>query len=522
MGERALMHRRLMRLLAASLLVVLFGAACGQKARVHIAGATRAGSNAQVTEDGEVLPGEESDGALAVGEGGVGGGAVSTTTKRTGQTASGAADQGGQIVVTAADKTGVTETDIKVGFHAPLTGAAAVPLIDIDRGTTIYQQWAASKGVKIWGRNVSTIWRDDQYSPSHAVEVCREMVEKQKVFLLIGGAGTDQILACARYAARAGVPYLSAGVTEKVVGSLKNYFAFTMSYPQQAKPLAEMIYRFDPGSSIGGKVYTDRCDDDSAGQAADPFCRQIGSGTPRVAVLYSDTEGFFDARDEFLRQWKAVSGVDVHRQISVTKFNISTGQANDAVLQLKNDGIDVVYVLTAPTNWLSILRVAQGQRYAPRWVGVGLTMGVNTAATAACGQSRDAFENSLFMNPWMTVDNPNYNSQFAEAWAQFGDGTPFTQHDIAFGLWGGSIVQHALFQAAGRNLSRSAFVAAIENLQNGRVPKNTPAGSIIDIYSVQNYTSSDHFGANQFHLLYGNCSAARWSDVPGRQFVSGF
>ena len=47
------------------------------------------------------------------------------------------------------------------------------------------------------------------------VQVCREMVEKENAFVLVGGGGADQITACAKYADEAGVPYFSAGVNEE-------------------------------------------------------------------------------------------------------------------------------------------------------------------------------------------------------------------------------------------------------------------------------------------------------------------
>ena len=49
---------------------------------------------------------------------------------------------------------------------------------------------------------------------SAAVQVCREMVEQEGAFLLVGGGGADQITACAQYADENGIPYLSAGVNE--------------------------------------------------------------------------------------------------------------------------------------------------------------------------------------------------------------------------------------------------------------------------------------------------------------------
>ncbi|MGH9197402.1 MAG: ABC transporter substrate-binding protein, partial [Acidimicrobiia bacterium] len=414
---------------------------------IHVAtgGAPGVGETGQVLvnpQTGEPLPGPEG-GGTATGQG------ASGASQPTGS--QGAAATQGSTQARAGDTDGITATEIKIGLHAPLTGAAAVPLVDIQRGTGIYSSWLKGKGGSIHGRHMTTIWRDDQYSPSEAVRQCADLVEKQKVFMLVGGAGTDQILACARYAASKGVPYLSAGVTENVVKGLNNYFAVSMSYPQQGKLLAEMVHKFDAGSQ-GGKVFADRCDE-GAGAAGDPFCRNIGDAAPKVAVVYSNTDGIYDGRDAFLRAWKEVSGKDVDQTFAITKFNIAAGEANSLVQRLKSGGFDVVYPLTSPTNWLSILRVSEGQQYAPRWVGVGLTMGINTVATTACGQSGNSFANSLFLNPWFSVDSGNAR-QFAEGW-----GGDYRDHDIAFGLWGISIAEHSMLDAVGKDITRSKFIS---------------------------------------------------------------
>ena len=97
------------------------------------------------------------------------------------------------------DTTGVTDTEIRIGVHAPLTGAGAnAP--SFEKGKDLYFQ---SVG-QINGRTVKVFFEDDKYNPSSAVEACKKMVEQDKVFLLVGGGGADQIAACAKYAAGVG------------------------------------------------------------------------------------------------------------------------------------------------------------------------------------------------------------------------------------------------------------------------------------------------------------------------------
>jgi ABC-type branched-subunit amino acid transport system substrate-binding protein len=71
--------------------------------------------------------------------------------------------------------------------------------------------------------------------------VCRELVEQDKVLMLFGVTGSDQITACARYAESAGVPYLSAGVNEDGLTGLRNYFAVSQTYAQQNRTIVGLI-----------------------------------------------------------------------------------------------------------------------------------------------------------------------------------------------------------------------------------------------------------------------------------------
>ena len=132
---------------------------------------------------------------------------------------------------------------IKIGAHAPLTGAAPIPSDSAEKGNDLYYKWLKEQGKDINGRQVEALLRNDNYNPSQAVAVCKEMVEKDNVFLLYGFAGTDQIQACARYAASAGVPYLSAGVTEAGLTTAPTYFAVSLSYAEQGSLLVDFMDR---------------------------------------------------------------------------------------------------------------------------------------------------------------------------------------------------------------------------------------------------------------------------------------
>ncbi|MDQ3941228.1 MAG: ABC transporter substrate-binding protein, partial [Actinomycetota bacterium] len=196
-------------------LVVL--ASCGQKPGVseEFAGGTLP-PGATVNAQGQIVDAEGN--VIGQAPGGldgaaVGGGAIdlgSDDAGTSGGDASTDADSSGGgsgAPPLTGDSTGVTKDTDTIGAHAPLTGAAPVPSDSAHKGNALYWEWLDHNDKRIHGRRVETVLRNDNYNPSQAVAVCKEMVERDRVFFLYGFAGTDQIQACARYAASVAVPY---------------------------------------------------------------------------------------------------------------------------------------------------------------------------------------------------------------------------------------------------------------------------------------------------------------------------
>ncbi len=124
---------------------------------------------------------------------------------------------------------------VKIALHGPLTGAG-VPQESFRTGTPKY--WKNHKLAN--GFSVDAVAIDDKYNAPDALRACNAAAKEY--FLIVGGAGTDQIQACAQSQVlrRGNVPYLSAGVTEAGLGALPNYFATSLTYKQQGPLVIKM------------------------------------------------------------------------------------------------------------------------------------------------------------------------------------------------------------------------------------------------------------------------------------------
>jgi ABC-type branched-subunit amino acid transport system substrate-binding protein len=313
------------------------------------------------------------------------------------------------------------------------------------------------------------VFRNDNYNPSQAVSGCREMVENEKVFLLVGIAGTDQIQACARYAASVGVPYVSGGVTEIGLNTLPNYFAAWMSYKQQGPLLADLLVD------------------------------KLGAKNEVNGMVRFNTPTFQDAHDAFFSGMDK-KGADVEYDRAVSK-TAGASEAQTLATELNQRGVQNVYVLVSPTFFLQLAQAAANQNYRPQWVGVGLSMAIDTVASVGCRNNR-SLENARFLNPFPAfVDSNRFDPNFRSA-----GGTD----DIQFGLWGTSKVLAAMFKNTGKNLSRESFVFA-----------NERAGTIkTGVFPDLKYSTSSHFGGSAMHLNRADCANNRW--VTEQAFVTDF
>lgn len=468
------MRRRLLPTVALLAVLSLVVAACGQKSGVHLAtgGDGLSGDGAitgevgETTPEGEVVIGYDEQGNAITAPAGsdaasaaVGGSGGTTSTRRGGtQTA---------LTTTTTAKTTTTSPTkawgptVTIGIHAPITGAAPLPssfqqAADFVSG---YFNDPAHPERRPHNRTIDILIKDDQYQPAIATQRCTEMVKQSNAFLLIGAAGTDQIQACARYAASAGVPYLSAGVTEKGLRSLKNYFAISMSYKQQAPYLAKFMKAKYPT------------------QASDPN---------KVYMVYSDTPNFGDAVSAFLTAFPGAKTYKLPRTPNQTDLS---NAARDLCGKAQ-----LAYPLMAPKDWLIL--VGQQSCATIRWAGVGVTQGVNEVAGNGCNLANNTgqFQGSVFFSPFPQTDvAKSLDPEFAAALGNR------NFDDIYIALWNTTRGMIELLRRTGPDLTRAKFVATTENATGIGGPPGAMNPPL-------NYTPSDHFGARHVYVFTADCA----------------
>ncbi|MDQ1505311.1 MAG: branched-chain amino acid transport system substrate-binding protein [Actinomycetota bacterium] len=366
------------------------------------------------------------------------------------------------------DRDGVSDKEIVIGVHAPLTGAAPVPEDSVDKAKDLYWKFIGERG-GIFGRNVRVVFRDDQFNPSRAVTVCREMVEQEHAFVLFG-IGTDQVVSCARYASQAGVPYFSMGGGEAALAQVRNYFAISMSFPQQAPMVAQVVKR---------------------------------AGKTKVAVVVINTPNYDDTFAAMVQSAKS-AGLSVVRADRIGK-QASESEVLAETNNLRTSGAEAVIVAVAPVTFLNLAHAAQGQAYSPLWTGPGLANGLNLVAEFGC----PSIAGARFLSPMPELDvidrlDPDYKP----AYRKYNNGAE--PDDLGLAVWGMEKTLHQFLKAAGPDLGRTRLIATIQSGQE----------FASGVFPPVRFGPNQRFGAGQAHLLEADCANRRYRTLA--TFASSF
>ncbi len=376
---------------------------------------------------------------------------------------------------------GVTRRRIKIGVHTSLTGAVPLPADSAQQGATLFWEWLKDRNRPINGRHVDVVIKNDNYNPSQAVAVCKEMVEQDGVFLLSGlisgSNGGNQSMSCARYAASVGVPYVTIGSYKLGVRTLRNYFAVTQPMEEQAPRLADHLV-----SDLGAR-------------------REVNG------ILRFDTPMYARTHDRFLTAMtKRNAEVAYDRAVA---HGAGLTEANLVVQEMKVAGVENATMLVSPIFFLQVLQAAKRQGYAPLWNGVGLTMTISDEIVRiGCRNGTIGGARFLsFLPAFAERDrfDPVYDRAMRKIHSNEGGGDA-----VVWLGWATSKALKDMLELPGRRLTRSRFIRLA---QSGKTMRT-------GILPAVRFTRKDHFAGNSTHVLRASCTDQRWHAI--RSFVKDF
>jgi len=320
---------------------------------------------------------------------------------------------------------GVTDTEIVVGTHMPLTGPASAGYSKIAPASKAYFDYVNANG-GVHGRKITYKIMDDGYNPANTQQVVRQLVLQDKVFAILNGLGTPTHTGVLDFLKTNRVPDLFVASGSRSWDQPDKYpgtFAFNPDYTVEGKILANYVKTTYAGKKV---CFLGQNDD---------FGRDSLAGVEKIL---------------------GADGLAAKQTYVVTNTNVAP-----QIGAFKAAGCEVVMLSTVPGFTALSIGTAARLSFKPQFVvsnvggdlktlnrllgdAKGLTEGVVGANYLPMDAQAD--------NPWIQLYqkiNKDYNGG-----AEF-DG------NIIYGMSVAYLFVQAL-QAAGKNLTRDGLIAAVE------------------------------------------------------------
>jgi branched-chain amino acid transport system substrate-binding protein len=209
---------------------------------------------------------------------------------------------------------GVTDTEIKIGNTNPYSGPASAYGINGKVHAAYFAMINEKGGIN--GRKINYISRDDSYSPPKTVELVRQMVEQDQVFLIFASLGTPSNMAIHGYLNDNKVPQLFVATGADQWNDPK-HFPWTMMWL--------------PSYGIESRIY------------ANYILKNLPNA--KIAVLYQND----DYGKDYLNGLRAGLGDKAAKMIVATQSYETTDPTVDQqVVALQGSGADVLLTAATP------------------------------------------------------------------------------------------------------------------------------------------------------------------------------
>jgi branched-chain amino acid transport system substrate-binding protein len=333
----------------------------------------------------------------------------------------------------AADTTGITDGEIRIGNTMPYSGPASA-YGSIGRSHQAFFRMINDRG-GIAGRKINFITYDDGYSPPKTVEQVRRLVEQDKVAILFNTLGTAPNSAIVRYANQRKVPQLFVSSGADKWGNYQD---------------TPWTIGWQPSYRTEAQIYT----------------KNMLANRPdaRLGLLYQND----DFGKDYVAGVRDVLGARYDAVVKAVSYEVTDPTIDSQVVTLQGSGADVLLTAATPKFAAQTIRKVfdVGWRPAIHYltnvsISVGTVMdpagpekGVGIITSAYLKDPTDpAWNSDAGMNEWRA---------FMQKYIPDGD-MKDGSYPFAFGV-AQTMVQ--VLQQCGRDLSRERVMQEVANIKD--------------------------------------------------------
>jgi branched-chain amino acid transport system substrate-binding protein len=211
---------------------------------------------------------------------------------------------------------GISPTEIVIGTHQDLSGPIKVWGVPVSNGMKMaVEEINAAGGIN--GRKLKMILEDNGYDPKKAVLATQKMIERDKIFAMIGGMGSAPTLAAQDILFDAGVLQL---------------------FPLTA---AEFTFKFDPAKPQERLKFNNLLPYVESTRAALKYMMEW-KAFKKPCVMHQDDEYGKNVLDGFTQQLESMKV----QPASITSYKRGVSDFSAQIAKMKSDGCDLVVLGT--------------------------------------------------------------------------------------------------------------------------------------------------------------------------------
>jgi len=354
-------------------------------------------------------------------------------------------------VAIAQNVNGVTDTEILIGSHGPLTGPAAYIGLGARSGLELAVEEINSAG-GIHGRKLKVLFEDDGFSPAKALGAVKKLVEDNKVFMIFGASGSNPTIGTLDYLREEKVPtYVSLA-----------------SAPAVTHPFSHYLFR---GATVEARLYGERFSE---------FLVEYNK-VKRLAIIAGTDELPKNEADATTREMKKNYNME---PVIRVEYKVGDTDFTPQLLKIRDANPDLIMINGNLTEAVIIVRQARELGLKQPLFGSG-TM-VDNAMIAKAGAAAEGFMGPWFVPHFIDSTQPDM-VKFREAWNKLNPNAPVGRPNIFdYMAYGDMHVVAEGLRRAGRDLTRDKFVAALETLDNWRISEVAQPRTFTDWHHVGN------------------------------------
>jgi branched-chain amino acid transport system substrate-binding protein len=231
---------------------------------------------------------------------------------------------------------GVTDTEIIIGAHAPLSGPLGAVYSIVAKATSAYFNYVNDTQGGVCGRKIVYKVEDDNYDPAKGLEVTRKLVEQDKVLALIGNLCDLPHASAFEYLNEVGVPDLLVSAGAHKYGS----------DPQGHPWTVQMI----PDYRMEGTFFGQYISENLPGK--------------KVAVLYENQDYGIDG----LAGVKLGLDPAKNEVVSEQPYEASAVDIRSEITNMKNSGAEVAVLYSTPGFTAQAIKHADRLGWKPQFL----------------------------------------------------------------------------------------------------------------------------------------------------------